>query len=92
MDEYPKEWKKLANKITSKNDFKFGGDSLKRPPKGFKAEHPLIHDLKRKDFIAVRQLKISTVYAKDIDKQTARMFKAASPLVQFICDADDLPF
>jgi len=92
MDEYPKEWKKLANKLTSKNDFKFGGDSLKRPPKGFDAEHPLIDDLKRKDFIAVSNLKISTVYAKDIDKQTARLFKAAAPLVKFICDADDLPF
>jgi len=92
MDEYPKEWKKLANKLTGKSEFEFGGESLKRPPKGFQADHPLIDDLKRKDFIAVRNLKISTVYAKDIDKQTARLFKAAAPLVKFICDADDLPF
>jgi len=92
MDEYPKEWKKLASKLTGKNEFAFGGDSLKRPPKGFPAEHPLIDDLKRKDFIAVANMKISTVYAKDIDKQTARLFKSAAPLVKFICEADDLPF
>jgi len=92
IDEYPKEWKKLVSKLTTKNDFNFGGESLKRPPKGFQAEHPLIDDLKRKDFIAVQNLKISTVYAKDFDKQTARLFKAVAPLVNFICDADDLPF
>jgi len=92
MDEYPKEWKKLTNKLIGKNAFNFGGESLKRPPKGFQAEHPLIEDLKRKDLIAVQNLKISTVYAKDFDKQSARLFKAVAPLVAFICDADDLPF
>jgi len=91
IDEYPKEWKKLTRKLTN-NNFEFGGESLKRPPKGFQAEHPLIDDLKRKDFIAVQNLKITTVYAKDFDKQTARLFKAVAPLVNFICDADDLPF
>jgi len=92
IDEYPKEWKKLTNKLTGKNNFKFGGESLKRPPKGFQAEHPLIDDLKRKDFIAVHNLKISTVYAKDFNKQTASLFKSVAPLVSFICDADDLSF
>ncbi len=91
IDEYPKEWKKLSTKLI-KNDFSFGGDSLKRPPVGFQADHALIDDLKRKDFIAVRNLKISTVYAKDFQKQSAKMFKEVAPLVKFICDADDLPF
>lgn len=92
IDEYPKEWKKLATRLTGKDEFDFGGDSLKRPPKGFAAEHPLIEDLKRKDFIAVRNLKVSSIYEKDFEKQTARLFKSASMLVKFICDADDLPF
>ena len=92
MDEYPKEWKKITKKLAGTNDFNFGGKSLKRPPKGFDADHPLIDDLKRKDFIAVQNLKISTIYAKDFSKQTARLFKTVSPLVKFICDADDLPF
>jgi len=92
IDEYPKEWAKLTKKLTGKDEFNFGGESLKRPPKGFQAEHPLIEDLKRKDFIAVRQLKVSSFYSKEFEKETARLFKAAAPLVKFICDADDLPF
>lgn len=92
IEEYPKEWKKLTGKLTGKQEFEFGGESLKRPPKGFQAEHPLIEDLKRKDFIAIGNLKASSVYANDFEKQTARLFKAAAPLVKFICEADDLPF
>jgi len=92
IDEYPNEWKKLASKITEKQGFEFGGDSLKRPPKGFMKDHELIDDLKRKDFIAVQNLKVTDIYVEDFDKVTAKLFKAASPLVKFICDADDLPF
>lgn len=92
IDEYPKEWKQLSSKLTGKDEFNFGGTSLKRPPKGFQAEHPFIDDLKRKDFIALHSMKVSAVYAKDFTQQTTRLFKAAAPLVKFICDADDLPF
>ena len=92
IDEYPKKWKNLASRITGKDGFQLDGASLKRPPTGFTKEHPLIDDLKRKDFIAVQNLKGSALYAKDFDKSTARLFKAASPLVKFICDADGLPF
>jgi len=92
IDEYPKEWKKLSTKLTGKDGFELGGTSLKRPPTGFSKEHPLLDDLKRKDFIAVHNLKVSSVYAKDFDKTTAKLFKAASPLVKFICEADDLAF
>lgn len=92
MDEYPKEWKQLASRITGKDGFQFGGDSLKRPPVGFTKDHPLIDDLKRKDFIAIQNLEASDICEKDFEKRTAKLFAAASPLVKFICDADDLPF
>ncbi len=92
MDEYPQEWKSIAKRLTGRGGFELAGDSLKRPPAGFAKDHPLIDDLKRKDFIAVANLKLSQVYEKDFNKSTARLFKAAAPLVKFICDADDLPF
>ncbi len=92
IDEYPKEWKKLASRMTGKDGFHLDGASLKRPPSGFLKDHPLIEDLKRKDFIAVQNLKATAVYADDFDEITAKLFKAASPLVKFICDSDGLPF
>ena len=29
------------------------GESLKRPPRGYDPEHPLMEDLKRKDYVAI---------------------------------------
>lgn len=92
IDEYPNEWKKLTQRITTKAGFEFGGTSLKRPPKGYDKEHPLIDDLKRKDFIAIQNIKITDTYEQDFNKHSAKMFKAVAPLVKFICEADDLAF
>ena len=92
IDEYPEEWIKLTSKVTGKSGYEFGGTSLKRPPVGFDKEHPLLEDLKRKDFIVAKKLKVSDVCATDFSKTSAKLFKAASPLVNFICDADDLSF
>jgi len=84
IDEHPKEWKSLKKKLLDKHGFDLGGDSLKRPPKGFDKEHPLIEDLKRKDFIATCDLPLSSIYADDFVKNTATRFKQASTLVGFI--------
>jgi len=92
IDDNPAEWKKLTKKLLGTSGFEFGGDSLKRPPKGMPADHPLIDDLKRKDFIAVKTLKVSDAISKSFHSDVARLFKAGSPLVQFICEADDLTF
>ena len=92
IDEYPKEWQALKRKITGKAGLTLTGDSLKRPPKGYDKEHPLLEDLKRKDFIATVNLPMTSVYKADFHKETAKLFKAASPLVKFICEADDLMF
>lgn len=92
IDENQSEWDRLCKKLLKNKEFSFGGDSLVRPPKGFSAEHPLLQDLKRKDFIVIRDLKLKEIYQKDIVKHTYGLFKQAAPLVQFICEADDLDF
>jgi len=92
MDEHPKEWQSLVRKVMGKGGFELHGDSLKRPPAGFDKEHPLIEDLKRKDFIALSHLRVSSVHSKDFQKDTVRLFKTAAPLVKFVCEADDLAF
>ena len=37
--------------------FELTGLSLKRPPRGFDPNHPMIEDLKRKDFVAITSLR-----------------------------------
>lgn len=92
IDENQSEWQALTKKLIVRNKFEFGGESLKRPPKGYNEEHPLINDLKRKDLIAVKQLKANDILGKTLVKESTDLFKKVAPLVKFICEADDLDY
>ena len=72
--------------------FSPGGDSLKRPPKGYAADHPLIEDLKRKDHIAVSSVPMATLFKPGFVREVERRFKAARGYMAFLCQALDLPF
>ena len=58
-------WSRVANARAAREIGGIQGDSLQRPPKGFDAEHPLIEDLKRKDFIAVARFRAASVESPD---------------------------
>ena len=93
MDEYPQEWLEIRNALINKRTgFECHGESLKKPPKGFSADHALIDDLKRKHFIAVKQLTQKDVLGKGATARTAALFEKTAPLVKFICEANDLEF
>ena len=56
--ENPQEWQRIkTNKSIMKLCGGIGGDALKRPPRGFDANHRHIEDLKRKSFFAMRHEK-----------------------------------
>ncbi|MDP6427744.1 MAG: DUF2461 domain-containing protein [Rhodospirillales bacterium] len=86
-------WRRVRGNKRLKDTFGgIAGDGLTRPPKGFDAEHPLIDDIKRKSFFAMRHEKPRiAASAKFIDEVEAT-FKAASPLMRFLCRAVDADF
>jgi uncharacterized protein (TIGR02453 family) len=92
IDADPKGWKRAScgKKFTSV--FELAGDSLKRAPKGYDPEHPLIEDLRRKDFIAVTNLTQKQVTAPGFIKDFAGLCKTGSPLIEFLCEAIGVPF
>ena len=53
------EWLRARDDKAFKRHFHLGGQSLTRPPRGFDKEHPLIEDIKRKDFIAAKNLDLA---------------------------------
>ena len=85
-------WKKVSRARSFTKMFELGGDSLKRAPKGYDPGHPLIDDLKRKDFIAVTRLTQKEVTAPDFVEQFAKRCKTGSPLVEFLCSAIGVRF
>jgi len=60
------------------------GGSLKRPPRGFAADHPLIDDLKRTDFVTSVRLKESDLTSPNFLATFDRACKKMTPLVAFV--------
>ena len=90
--EDPAAWKRVRKNKKFVEVYEMGGDSLKRAPKGYDPDHPLIEDLRRKDFVAFTKLSQKAVTSPDLPKELAAIFKAGTPLVKFLCEAVDLPF
>lgn len=68
------------------------GELLKRPPRGYDADHPFIDDLRRKDFTAGTRLTQKQVTSPGFVDEYAGICKAASPYMRFLCDAVGVPF
>ena len=87
----PQVWKRSIGGKFAKT-FTLEGDSLKRPPAGFPADHPLIEDLKRKDFIAVADASRKELCATDFIKAFAKTCATAKPFMKFLTEAVGLKF
>lgn len=88
----PQRWKRIARNKKLKQDFEFAGDSLKRPPRDFDPDHPLIEDLKRKDFIILQHFNQKYAQKPALVDQIAEKMKQARPLMVFLCDSLRIPF
>ncbi len=66
------------------------GASLKRAPRGFDPEHPLIDDLKRKDFVSVQPFSEAHACRDDFLELFTASCRAATPLMEFLANALDL--
>jgi len=88
----PKGWKRIRDAKRFKDRWELSGDSLKRPPRGYDAEHPLIEDLKRKSHIAVCTLTDKAVVARDVVKNVAELYRRAAPFLRWQAEALRLEF
>ena len=88
----PDAWHRAVHAPAFRRAFALGGDSLVRPPRGFPAEHPLIDDLKRKDFIAWQNFDDAQATKPGFDRFLAPRLKRLAPLVDYLCAALDLDF
>jgi uncharacterized protein (TIGR02453 family) len=88
----PAGWKKAAHGKAFTNRFEPDGESLARPPQGFDADHPLIEDLKRKDFIAGTRIEDKVVISERFLTEYTALCKTASPFVAFLTEAIGLEF
>lgn len=85
-------WKKAAHGKRFTDVYTLQGDSLIRPPKGFEADHPLMPDLKRKDFIASIPLTDKVVTAPGFMDEFSDYCRRATPFMAFLCGAVGVEF
>jgi len=86
------QWKRTMSDRGFKRHFKLGGESLLRPPRGFDKEHECIEDIKRKSFIAVKNMDVNACLNPRFQQQVETAFKSASPYMKFLCKAVGVPF
>ena len=68
------------------------GDKLANAPRGFAKDHPLVEDLKFKDFTALARMSDAEMTAKNSRAQVAEHFRQAAPYMRFLCEAMELRF
>lgn len=92
IDDAPEQWQKATGAKGLRRRFEFQGESLKRPPRGFDASHPLLEDLKRKDFIAVTPLSRAEVTDPALPGALAKLLRPTHTYMAFLCAAVGQPF
>jgi uncharacterized protein (TIGR02453 family) len=88
----PAAWKKATRSKSFTSHFMLGGDSLVRPPRGFDANHELIEDIKRKDFVASERFADSIASSAELKPLLVDRFKRVAPMVDYLCASLDLEF
>jgi uncharacterized protein (TIGR02453 family) len=91
ISERPGDWTRLW-KAKGLAPWSLGGESLKRPPRGFDPEHPQIDEIKRKDFIAVEEIDHETVLDPAFVKYVGSRFRGTRNFMEFLTGAVGLEF
>ncbi len=90
--EDPAAWKRASRGRRFTAAFELEGDKLQRAPRGFDPEHPLVEDLKWKDFIATAGLSTADATSPALPRTLASLLATGTPFMKFLCEAVDVPF
>ncbi|MBW8185624.1 DUF2461 domain-containing protein [Shewanella nanhaiensis] len=91
IDENPNAYKKALTQLRTAG-FEMEGDSLIRPPKGYDKTHPMLDELKRKDFIAIKPIDAKQIQGKNFVSLCAKEFEQTQKLMGYLCFALDLDY
>jgi uncharacterized protein (TIGR02453 family) len=87
-----KAWIKARDDRAFNAVFKLWGESLKTTPRDYPKDHPLIDDLRRKDFIGLSELSRQQILSDELVETIITRTKAAKSLMRFLCEAVGVPY
>lgn len=85
-------WKRAVRSKAFTRAASLGGESLKRVPRGFDPDHPLVEDIKRKDFVAMIPFSEQDTCKPDFLQRYSAACKACAPFVRFLARATGCEF
>ncbi len=85
-------WLVVRDNTHFRKHFTLEGDALKSAPRGYPRSHPLIEDIRRKDFIAIANVTNSSVMSKEFLAHVVDHFAQATPFMAYLCKALALRF
>ncbi|MFQ5973013.1 MAG: DUF2461 domain-containing protein [Alphaproteobacteria bacterium] len=88
----PASWKTATSGKAFKAQWELGGESLKRNPRGYDPDHPLIEDLKRKDFVCGASFTEEDACAPGFMRQFTDMCRTAVPFMRYLTTAMGAPW
>lgn len=88
----PEEWKRVTSSPALGAGLEVAGDKLKRPPRGFDRDHPMIEDLKRKDFLVSRNITIDEILADEFLRKLEELFMGGREFMAFLGAALGIDF
>jgi len=92
IDDQPDRWRRVRNHKKFREHFALVGSRLKSAPRGYSTDHPMIEDLKRTDFLGLRDLSEKELLDEAFADNVATLFAAARPFMRFLCEALKMPF
>jgi uncharacterized protein (TIGR02453 family) len=80
----PDKWKRAKTAKAFRARFDLAGESLKRPPRGYDPDHPLVEDLRRRDFVAFASFNDNEVFRADFLRRYADTARKAKLFMAFL--------
>jgi len=88
----PRGWTRVRDGAAFRKDWDLEGDSLRRVPRGWPADHPMAEDLRRTDHIAVHAMTPRDVVRGDLVAHVAATFRRTRAYLAWLTGAVGLPF
>jgi uncharacterized protein (TIGR02453 family) len=90
--ENPSSWISATQNKAFLSKLQMGGDTLTRAPRSYDPNHPLINDIKRKDFVSIAALTDQTICSDALKKTVVEHFQSTAKMIDYLCAALDLEF
>jgi len=90
--ENPDRWQQIFTDKNLSAIYKLEGEQLKKAPRGYDPEHPLIEDLKRKDFYVFTSFSEREACELGFIDRYAEACQLANPFMEFLTTAIGLPW